>query len=81
MWDAASNKAYTLQGHLSRDDTTHSGLGLPISVITRKCPHKLAYQSDGGIFLAEVPSSQRTPACVELGKKNYIEGASRSNSE
>jgi hypothetical protein len=36
----------TIQDHLLRNDLTHSGLGLPTSILNqkKKCSHRLAYQ-------------------------------------
>lgn len=45
----------TVQGHLLRSGTVHSGLGLPTSTISqKKCPISLPIgQSHGGIFSIE----------------------------
>ncbi|KAL6082550.1 hypothetical protein STEG23_001581 [Scotinomys teguina] len=45
-----------LKDHLSRADTTHRRLGPPKSIINQE--NTYTCQSDGGIFLIEVSSSQ-----------------------
>lgn len=72
----------TSQGHLSREGTTHSGLGSSTSIINQENVHTLACISDRVIFLNWGFFFQITLAYIKLTKKKKrITTKTKSNKE